>query len=338
MWIFDSKRLIVSSAYDHQPVGTVQSMKKFVNKMNSVSTFFNVLFFCILFTFMFFPLHIYVCYFISTSKSFFLWLRVLETIAGCGCVVGLWIFLYSVRTTSLVEILKPIVTISSTLFFALTLIRRTFAGRCSDYAVRQVGSFYLLVEDWSCNPYGIPHTFPLDSTIILMCLPVLHILIFKEKRWGFALVPWVIAMIGLITCSVRLSSYRTIPILLLYAIVSCMMMKEVLFYQAVVTFVEEKDFEKPSGAQEEEEEDDVEEAVIVDDIEKGLNISQRSFQQPSATHVVPLSKKALYEKEMRNMIANVAHDLKTVRMSPLSFLSFSNHSFYFSFLSVYLSL
>jgi hypothetical protein len=317
MWVFDSERPHVSSTYEQQPVETVQSMKKLVNKKQSSFYFFTVLFFCILYTFMFFPLHIYVSYFTYTDKNVFLWLRVCETIVGVVLVVGLWVLLYCLPTTSLVEILKPTITISSTIFFTLTLIRRTFVGSCSDYIVRDVGSFYILVEDWSCNPYGIPHTFPLDTTIVLMCLPVLHILIFKEKRWNYAVFTWIITLIGFITCSVRLSAYRTIPVIILYAIVSWMMMKEAIFYQEVAAFVEEKGLRK-SGLVVDEEEVDEEEAVIVDDIERGLNISQRSFLQQ--TPVVSLSKKALYEKEMRNMVANVAHDLKTVRLTSFFFL------------------
>lgn len=130
--------------------------------------------------------------------------------------------------------------------------------------------------NWSCNPYQSVPIFPLDSALILMILPAIFSIITKGQRVGLSLLLCIISLLSLITSAIILSSIPSIPVIFIYML---------------ITVVE-----------------------VVD------NVSQLAYigRLYSTLQEYYDEKRHSAEKkkvdEMKDVISNVSHDLKTVRV------------------------
>lgn len=128
---------------------------------------------------------------------------------------------------------------------------------------------------WTCNPNASSNGFPMDSAAILMIIPLLFSCVMRETRVGLTLTAWLIVMFCLTFCSGMLLSTRSFVTLAFYGIVSIVIMLD-SFKQYLLFY------------------------LLSRHLKKTIETNQKLADQNKAT-------------EMRHMIANVAHDLKTVR-------------------------
>lgn len=147
----------------------------------------------------------------------------------------------------------------------ITLVRRTLSGRCDR------NTFLYL---WTCNPQDSSNTFPLDSASLLMIIPILFCVVYREARIGVNIIAFLIVLLSLIYCSILLNSSQPLVISSGYFILTLVVMIDslkqfILFYWL--------------GRQ----------------LKKTIETNQTLAEENKAT-------------EMRHMIANVAHDMKTV--------------------------
>jgi hypothetical protein len=128
------------------------------------------------------------------------------------------------------------------------------------------------VNDWNCNPFAGIPMFPLDTSLLLAFSPVILTVVMRERRLRLIRTTWTIAVVTFIGLAIRIRAFRVIPFLVVYVVISMMVIADSYHLQS--TYIE-----------------------LVEKIEEKRN----------EEFIVPAREKAL-----RNMIANVAHDLKTV--------------------------
>ncbi len=128
-------------------------------------------------------------------------------------------------------------------------------------------------SNWHCNPYASVPIFPLDTAFKGIVVPVLFILIMKGKRAYLAYFSLATSLISMIICAVHLSSLPCIPILVVAAIVSNIIMADACRVQALLDELFQK-------------------------LRQHLEEKQRIAEKQKTA-------------EMKDVIANVAHDLKT---------------------------
>jgi hypothetical protein len=141
---------------------------------------------------------------------------------------------------------------------------------------RSFSSMRPMIDDWACNPYSEIKMIPMDTALILMAIPLLSSSLLKEKSVLNLFITWFIVLAGLVISAVITNSEKSIPIIVCYTMGSFMILRENCFVQSFSTAQSQKYLET---------------SPIVSDPPIGLK-----------------------EKELRGMIANVAHDLKTVSL------------------------
>lgn len=127
-----------------------------------------------------------------------------------------------------------------------------------------------------CNPYHSVHGFPLSTTIVLMLLPFLCVTILQEMRPWLVFITWVIVIFAMSFTAVNFQSGQTGSFVFNYALFSALILGDNL-RQNYEKFLTTRKL-----------------AVAIDE-------NELMASEERAT-------------EMRHMIANVAHDLKTVRL------------------------
>lgn len=130
---------------------------------------------------------------------------------------------------------------------------------------------------WACNPNAPGHMFPTDSAVFVMMIPIIFTYVLRETRFRLSLLAWGIAMISIVISCVMLGSYRSLVLVLFYACIGGIMITD--SYKQYLLFYS-----------------------LSRQLKKTIETNQRLADQNKAT-------------EMRHMIANVAHDLKTVSFS-----------------------
>jgi hypothetical protein len=131
--------------------------------------------------------------------------------------------------------------------------------------------------DWNCNPYYHVPIFPMDTAFKSMVCPMIYVVVMKEKRTFLSLGSWVITMIGLIVSAIHLNSVRAIPIILIYGFISLLVMIDSYVLQSLVR-------------------------NLVRQLKESMEERQKLADKQKTA-------------EMKDVIANVAHDLKTVSIS-----------------------
>lgn len=130
-------------------------------------------------------------------------------------------------------------------------------------------------EAWSCNPYNESHAIPMDSFILSMFIPFVFFSIFEEPMFLSCAISWMITIVFTILSVFTLNFHSTaIASLVAYVVVSSYLL--LTYYYFVYDLIQQRDYWRDT-----------------------LEEKQRQAEENKAT-------------EMRHMVANVAHDLKTV--------------------------
>jgi hypothetical protein len=247
----------------------------------------------IVFSVVFLPLTIYHA--IYNSNSGIRALSICLNIAGGFAALACWLFTYLLFT----NLFAKNVGESASLYYYLLkreqLIRLfipvsaalffalVLIERSITGNCRKISSLRPMIDDWACNPYSEIKMIPMDTALILMAIPLLSSSLLKEKSVLNLFITWFIVLAGLVISAVITNSEKSIPIIVCYTIGSFMSLRENCFVQSSV------------------------------------GQSEKYLVKSSTVSDPPVGFK---EKELRGMIANVAHDLKTV-----SFVLF--YSFFF---------
>ncbi len=128
---------------------------------------------------------------------------------------------------------------------------------------------------WTCNPYAPSHGLPIDSAVILVTIPLLFSCVMRETRAILTVLAWSITMFCLIFCCVIVNSTNAFIATMFYGIASSIIMLD-SYKQYLLLY------------------------LLSRQLKKTIETNQRLADQNKAA-------------ELRHMIANVAHDLKTVR-------------------------
>ncbi len=130
------------------------------------------------------------------------------------------------------------------------------------------------ISSWRCNPNAEGGALPLDSVIMVMFIPIIFTCVLRETRIILTIVGWALAVMSLIISAVVLGSMKPTLSITFYVMTSVVIMFD-SFKQYLLLFLLSR---KLKGT---------------------LEMNEKLADQNKAN-------------EMRNMIANVAHDLKTV--------------------------
>ena len=132
----------------------------------------------------------------------------------------------------------------------------------------------LFIYRWTCNPNAESDGFPLDSVVFLMFIPVLFTVVLREARVRVTITAWAIVLTALAFSCVLLQSSEAIAAFAFYISISGVIAYD-SFKQFLLFY------------------------FLSHQLKKTIENNQRLADQNKAT-------------EMRHLIANVAHDLKTV--------------------------
>ncbi len=160
-----------------------------------------------------------------------------------------------------------------------------------------------ILPSFSCNITANTGSFPLESFTLLVVIPILFICVARESRIGLNFVAWCITTAPIYYSCVVLKSSRS-SVILFYYLVSGLLIILDSYKQCLLFY------------------------LLSRQLKKMIESNQRLALQNKAT-------------EMRHLIANVAHDLKTVSDLLLFYLFFSSSTSYlfpFFFLSFAYSL
>lgn len=135
---------------------------------------------------------------------------------------------------------------------------------------------------WSCNSEYESHSLPQSSVLILMFMPLLFSVTIKTIRVSFVCISWLIVLISIVAAIVIGNSFVTIPVLIFYVPLSITCIYEI-HRQNIFQFLMLKR-------------------------QQSLIDTNKILTEES-------------QNEMRFMIANMAHDLKTVSIQTAFHLS-----------------
>lgn len=127
---------------------------------------------------------------------------------------------------------------------------------------------------WSCNSEYDSHALPQELIIALMLLPLLYSIAFKAIRTEYVFLSWVIIVVNIIIAIAISSAYQSIPALVLYIPLSLLTLWEIHRQKVLIFLLLKK--------------------------QQTLMDANKKLSEES-------------QNELRFMIANMAHDLKTVR-------------------------
>lgn len=126
---------------------------------------------------------------------------------------------------------------------------------------------------WSCNPEHSAHTLPQGSVLLLMFLPLIYSVALKTIPVTFVIFSWVIVVISLVVAIVATNGFVAVPVVVVYVPLSLTCMYEIHRQNVFLFLVLKK--------------------------QQGLLDSNKQLAEETHT-------------DLRFMIANMAHDLKTV--------------------------
>jgi hypothetical protein len=134
---------------------------------------------------------------------------------------------------------------------------------------------FIYFTDLSCNSYGESMIFHIDVAVFLMLIPVTCSILYKHERIYEVVLSWIVVMISLVISAVLLASTHSIIIILVYSFFSYLLISD--HYQV------HSDSERMK-------------LVVTSDL-------QRAVEEELMTK----------DKQTKELIGNVAHDLKTVK-------------------------
>jgi hypothetical protein len=132
--------------------------------------------------------------------------------------------------------------------------------------------------DWSCNVRSVAgsNIFPMETAFMLILIPLLATLIHKEISTVLTISLWMIVVTGLIISASLLNSFNSTVLVINYLIISIIMMGQTLHFQAYF-------------------------GQLSDMLHGQLEESHRKIDEKK-------------QNQMKDVIGNVAHDLKTVSL------------------------
>eukprot|EP01034_Spumella_vulgaris_P040771 gene40771-50450_t len=128
------------------------------------------------------------------------------------------------------------------------------------------------LDMWSCNSGYASRTLPQESVLILMIQPICYSVAFKSLRFELVMATWVIIMCTLCIGVWMAEAYQSIPTIIIYVPLSLIILLENYRQDLILYFVVKS--------------------------QRKLLAENKVMAEERTT-------------EMRHMIANVAHDLKT---------------------------
>lgn len=128
-------------------------------------------------------------------------------------------------------------------------------------------------QRWNCNPEYTAHALPQDHLVILMMYPLVHSIVYKALRIDCVVISWVVAIIIMFFAVWWADAVNSIPAIVVYIPLSALMLYENYRQDLILYFVVKR--------------------------QRKLLAENKQMADDQAT-------------ELRHMIANVAHDLKTV--------------------------
>jgi hypothetical protein len=137
------------------------------------------------------------------------------------------------------------------------------------------------VYSWSCNSGLASRTLPIESVVILLIQPLSYSIAFKSLRFEYVMATWVIIICALFGAIGMVEAYQTLPALIIYIPLSGIVLLENHRQDLILYLVVQS--------------------------QRKLLAENKQMSEERTT-------------EMRHMIANVAHDLKTVCFCLVSFL------------------
>jgi hypothetical protein len=134
----------------------------------------------------------------------------------------------------------------------------------------------LVTENRQCNPMMESQFFPPDTAVILMMLPIFFIVVMREVRIFLTIFCWLFVIGSFILASFLMNTYRTAPVIVFYFTFSFILILDCYKHYFLLYLCNRK-------------------LRTTLDMNKVLSEQNRAI-------------------EMRHLIANVAHDLKTVSL------------------------
>ena len=130
------------------------------------------------------------------------------------------------------------------------------------------------IGDWNCNPYRDVPMFPMDTAFFLILMPSCFAIVMKEKRKKLTMVSWVISIIGMLASAIIIGSWSSLPIVIIYFFLSGVVLLDNFRLHSLIS-------------------------KLHDSLRKSMQETQALLDQQKLN-------------QMKDVIGNVSHDLKTV--------------------------
>ena len=131
-----------------------------------------------------------------------------------------------------------------------------------------------LIPDWTCNPYAAVPMFPMDTAFVLILVPSIFALMMKDQWIYLTFISWTITLSALIISCAISESKSGILIIFLYCVLSCVVFTDIARMHSHMN-------------------------ELYENLKNSLEQNQQLLDQQKMN-------------QMKDMIGNVSHDLKTV--------------------------
>jgi hypothetical protein len=128
--------------------------------------------------------------------------------------------------------------------------------------------------DWNCNPYQSVPIFPMDTAFILILIPSCFAVVMKEKRTHLTMISWSISVLSMVTSAVAIKSTDSIAIVVIYFLLSGVVLTDSFRMHLKI-------------------------AKLYESLRLSMEETQALLDQQKLN-------------QMKDVIGNVSHDLKTV--------------------------
>ena len=204
---------------------------------------------------------------------------------------------------SMMSYLQGIFVISMALYLSVLVNIQVAIGACD-------GSHDLHAFGLFCAP-GDGGVIPAETLLALAFFPMVFYFVLRDTRFEALILAWGLSVAGVAATSAMLPWQAVLPSLGVYAFSSCLIYNQT-HRQNLALYLLDKHYR--NGAMRVGGVDDgvgggSARSQVEADLETGAALTQQYSQQNSGQ----ATEAATYANEMRHMIANVAHDLKTVR-------------------------
>jgi magnesium-transporting ATPase (P-type) len=219
--------------------------------------------------------------------------RIAVAVAGSGTLFGQNI--YTVLPSSETGSISPAHNTSKPIAFMWFARQFFFTSLCLLF------SFVLILRtssrecsrtvnyiDWSCNSYYEVGVFPMDTAFVLMLIPIVSSITNKERSLKVTVFLWIVVFSTLVICASLLNSFRSSILIINFLFLSGIVMGETIQLQSYLN-------------------------TLSSSLRRQMEESQQLKDEKRMS-------------QMKDVIGNVAHDLKTVSCSGILCSFFSDFS------------